>query len=174
MILNPPIARLLIVDDELHLLKAFCDALGHRGYATVAISSPEEALAALRDEDFDLVFTDLKMPGMSGIEFLRAAREISPNLVCIMMTGHATIDTAIEAMKAGAFDYILKPFNLPMIQPAITRGLDMKRLRDENIQLRESVSIYDAQHGDHQHAQLRLHPSRSLPMRSSSKAIRGA
>lgn len=143
MNLNSPIARLLIVDDELHLLKAFCDALSHRGYATVGFDSPEEALNALREEDYDLIFTDLKMPGMDGIEFLRAAKDISPNLVCVMMTGHATIDTAIEAMKAGAFDYILKPFNLPMIQPVILRGLDMKRLRDENIQLRESVSIYE-------------------------------
>jgi len=131
--------RLLIVDDEAPQLKALCDTLSEKGYEIVGKTSPIAALDALRDSPFDLLLTDLRMPEMDGIEFLQHARTIDPELVAIMMTGHGAIDTAVEAMKSGAIDYILKPFKLREVIPAIERALSVRRLRVENQQLQQRV-----------------------------------
>ena len=103
--------RLLIVDDEVELKNALCETLADEGYETVGASSGAEGLKALEKQDFDLLLSDLMMPGMDGIQLLRKALEIDPNLVGIIMTGQGTIPSAVEAMKVGAFDYVLKPFN---------------------------------------------------------------
>jgi two-component system sensor histidine kinase/response regulator len=130
-------ARLLIVDDELAQMRALCDTLGMEGYATQGFSSAQQALAALRPGDFDLLLTDLMMPEMDGITLINAARKIDPTLGAIVMTGHGTIDTAVQAMQGGAHDYILKPFKLNVILPVIARALDVQRLRSENAELQE-------------------------------------
>ncbi len=134
-----PIAKLLIVDDEAALMTALCKTLEQQGYAAAGFTSAKAALAALRDQQFDLVLTDLKMPEMDGILLLRAAQEIDRDLVGIVMTGHGAIDTAVGAMKVGALDYILKPFKLNGILPVLTRALDMRRLRTENKELERCV-----------------------------------
>jgi len=130
---------LLIVDDERELMQALCESLDEQGFATRGFISPGEALDALRNGDFDVVISDLMMPGMDGVELLRQARVIDPNLVGIIMTGQGSIQTAVEAMKAGAFDYILKPFKLQHVQPVLQRGLELRRLRLENVRLRHLV-----------------------------------
>ena len=89
----------------------------------------------VRSGAFDIVLTDLTMPGMDGIAFLNAAREIDPGLAGIVMTGHGTIATAVEAMKAGALDYILKPFDLRVILRVLARTQAMLRLRRENAEI---------------------------------------
>src|SRR4051812_37589650 len=104
-----PRASLLILDDEKPQMNALCETLTSEGFLTTGFTSAGDALLALRAQNFDLVLNDLMMPEMSGTEFLRAAREIDPNLVGIVMTGHGAIGTAVEAMRAGALDYILKP-----------------------------------------------------------------
>ena len=114
------IAKLLIVDDEEAQMKALCNTLEHEGYAATGFTSANKALAVLREQEFDLVLTDLMMPEMDGIALLRAALEIDSNLVGIVMTGHGAIDTAVEAMKTGALDYILKPFKLSSILPVLS------------------------------------------------------
>ncbi len=138
-----PLAKLLIVDDEAPHMKALCHTLEIEGYCATGFTSANAALAALQHEAFDLVLTDLMMPEMDGIALLRAAFETDPNLVGIVMTGHGAIDTAVQALKAGALDYILKPFRLSTILPVLTRALGVRRLRVENIQLREAVGIYE-------------------------------
>jgi two-component system sensor histidine kinase/response regulator len=137
---NAP-SKLLIVDDELPQLRAMCDTLEAEGYSVTGSSSAKQALQAMRDEHFDLAITDLTMPEMDGIAFLTAAREIDPLLIGIVMTGHGTIDTAVAAMKAGAFDYILKPFTLRMIRPVLDRALGVRRLMNENVQLRQAEEM---------------------------------
>src|SRR5882672_3392505 len=129
------LAKLLIVDDEADQMKALCNTLEQEGYATTGFTSANRALAALREQEFDLVLTDLMMPEMDGIVLLRRALKIDPNLVSIIMTGHGTIDTAVEAMKVGALDYILKPFKLSAILPVLGRALAMRQLRMENADL---------------------------------------
>jgi signal transduction histidine kinase len=130
-------ARLLIVDDELAQMRALCDTLEVEGYATRGFSSATHALESLRAGEFDLLLTDLMMPVMDGIALVDAARKIDPTLGAIVMTGHGTIDTAVQAMQGGALDYILKPFKLNVILPVIARALDVQRLRRENAELQE-------------------------------------
>lgn len=136
---SPPKVRLLIVDDDPAQMTALYRTLGDEGYDVTARPSAVQALQALREHDFDLVLTDLQMPEMDGIHFLRAAQEIDPNLVGIVMTGHGAIDTAIEAMKAGALDYVLKPFKLSTIAPVLSRAAEVRRLRLEIAQLQQRV-----------------------------------
>jgi two-component system sensor histidine kinase/response regulator len=128
--------RLLVVDDEEPQMRALCDTLSAEGYVTAGFSSPQSALAALSQASYDLLLTDLMMPGMDGIALLAAARRVDPEIVGIMMTGHGTIDTAVRAMQAGALDYIQKPFRLKAILPVLRRGLEIRRLRTENSELR--------------------------------------
>jgi signal transduction histidine kinase len=135
-----PIARLLIVDDETAQVTALCCTLQAEGYEVAGFHSAAQALKALHSNVFDIVISDLMMPGMDGIALLRAAREIDSNLVGIVMTGHGTIDTAVAAMKAGALDYILKPFNLSVILPVLSRSLAVRRLRVENAALIQRIT----------------------------------
>jgi two-component system sensor histidine kinase/response regulator len=133
--MNEPAARLLIVDDEVREVTALMQALAKHGYAVTGAHSADEALRLLRSESFDLLLTDLMMPKTHGIELLRQALSIDPHLVGILMTGHGAIDTAVEALKSGAHDYILKPFNLTVILPVLERSLATRSLRLENARL---------------------------------------
>lgn len=129
--------RLLIVDDETAQMRALCDTLGAEGFSTTGYSSPVEALKSMRRGGFDLLITDLMMPEMDGISLIAAAREVDPELGAIVMTGHGTIDSAVQAMQVGALDYILKPFRLREVLPVLSRALDLQRLRRENLILQE-------------------------------------
>src|SRR5689334_4788027 len=104
--------RLLVVDDEARQMEALCRTLTPEGYDVTGFSVPEDALVALREQSFDILLTDLMMPGMDGLELLAAALALDPDVVGIMMTGQGTVTSAVDAMKIGALDYILKPFNL--------------------------------------------------------------
>src|SRR6201999_1205141 len=130
--MNNPTPRLLIVDDEPVQMRALCETLTIEGFATTGFVSATAALAELRTREFDLLLTDLMMPEMDGITLLAQAREISADVVAVMMTGHAAIDTAVKAMQAGALDYIVKPFKLAVVLPVINRALSMRRLRLSN------------------------------------------
>lgn len=138
---SPARAHLLVVDDEAPHLKALCDTLTAQGYAVTGFTSAREALAAMNGRSFDLVLTDLMMPEMDGIALLRAAQEIDPRIVGVVMTGHGTIDTAVAAMKQGALDYILKPFKLSTLIPVLARALAVRRLRIENETLQQHLRI---------------------------------
>jgi signal transduction histidine kinase len=129
--------RLLIVDDESAQMRALCDTLAMEGYVTRGFDSPRAALAALKPGEYDLLLTDLMMPGMDGIELIAAVAEVDPDIGAIVMTGQGTIDTAVQAMRGGALDYILKPFTLHSVLPVISRALYMLRLRRENAALQE-------------------------------------
>lgn len=136
---DPPDGRLLIVDDEVSLMIALRNTLRDEGYQVEGFTSGGEALAALRAGGFDAMLADLMMPGMDGIALLRQALAIDPHLAGIVMTGHGSIPTAVEAMKAGAVDYVLKPFKLGAVLPALERGLMMRRLRVKNAELEKRV-----------------------------------
>src|SRR5262245_16917052 len=126
----------LVVDDEVELMKALCESLGEQGFQVHGLFDPAAAPETLREGRFDILLSDLMMPGMDGIQLLRQALEIDPNLVAIIMTGQGTIQTAVEAMKSGAFDYILKPFRLQQVLPTLDRAMEVRRLRVENVRLR--------------------------------------
>jgi DNA-binding NtrC family response regulator len=131
--------RVLVVDDEVELMKALCDSLGDEGYRVKGVTDPQAGLNEMRKGEFDLLLSDLMMPGMDGIQFLREALELDPNLLGIIMTGHGTVQTAVEAMKLGAFDYILKPFKLQTILPTLSRAMAVRRLKLENVRLKAHI-----------------------------------
>lgn len=135
-----PDARILVVDDEPLMMKALCDTLGNQGYETLGCPSGQAALEALGSTTFDLLLTDLMMPGMDGIALLQAAQKFDSNLVSILMTGVGSIESAVNAMKAGALDYITKPFELSVILAVLSRSLGVRRLRLENAELARHVA----------------------------------
>jgi PAS domain S-box-containing protein len=137
------IGKILVVDDEVELKNILVEALISQGYEAAGFTSAEEALATLRDQTFDVLLTDLMMSGMDGIALVREAVQIDANVICIMMTGQGTIQTAVDAMKVGAFDYVLKPFRLQTMLPVLTRAMNTRHLRLENVQLREAVAIHE-------------------------------
>ena len=138
-----PLARILIVDDEAAHMRALCDTLGDQGYETEGFTAGNDALKALRESQFDVLLTDLEMPGLDGIELLAQALKIDPQLVGVFITGKGTIETAVQAMQAGALDYILKPFKLSAILPVLSRAVNIRRLRLENLELRNTVAIHE-------------------------------
>jgi DNA-binding NtrC family response regulator len=118
----------LIVDDEIDMVGVLHNFLEENGFTVVATLSVRKALELLRAHNFDLLITDLVMPEMDGIELLNAAWEIDPDLIGIIMTGHGSIESAVDAMKAGAFDYLIKPFEFKMLLPICTRAMKMRQL----------------------------------------------
>ncbi len=143
VMMDSRIGNILIVDDEVELKNILVEALTSQGYEAAGFTAGEEALAALRVHAVDVLLTDLMMPVIDGIALVREAMKIDPNVVCIMMTGQGTIQTAVDAMKVGAFDYVLKPFRLQTMLPVLTRAMNMRHLRLENVQLREAVAIHE-------------------------------
>ena len=134
-----PAGRVLVVDDEISLMTALRNTLRDEGYRVTAVASGAEALATLKQGAFDLVLTDLVMPKMDGIALLKDAFAIDPALVAIIMTGHGSIPTAVEAMRTGAIDYVLKPIKLHALLPALERALTVQRLRRKNAELERQV-----------------------------------
>jgi signal transduction histidine kinase len=131
--------RLLIVDDEARLMIALCNTLRDERYEVVGVTSGAEALKKVANGKFDVLLTDLMMPEMDGIALLRTALARDPQLVGIVMTAHGTISTAVEAMKAGAMDYVLKPFSLSTLLPVLERAMTVRRLRTKNVELENRV-----------------------------------
>ena len=136
-------AKILVVDDEVKLKTALVETLIEHGYEAAGYTSGHEALAALREQAFDVLISDLMMPEMGGIALLQAGLDIDPDLVGIIMTGQGTIQTAVEAMKLGAFDYVLKPFKLQTFLPILTRAIQVRHLRLENQRLHALVEPFE-------------------------------
>jgi signal transduction histidine kinase len=130
-------ARLLIVDDEENLRTSLCQAFRMEGYEVTGAADAQEALALIQGANFDVLLSDLMMPGLDGLALLEKARVLMPEAVIILMTGQATVESAIRALKGGAYDYILKPFKLEEIFHVVGRGLEQQRLRRENLALAE-------------------------------------
>jgi two-component system response regulator AtoC len=127
------------VDDEEHIRKIMSIMLGKKGYACRLAASGEEALGAIKKESFDAVLTDLNMPGLDGLGLLARIKETDPELEVIVVTAFATIETAILAMKAGAYDYIAKPFNEDEMVLVLEKALERGRLLAENQRLKREM-----------------------------------
>ena len=137
--------RVLVVDDEAVICDILADFLAFEGFDVTPVGSAEQALSALDREHFgfNLVLSDLKMPGMGGLNLLQRIYERETDIVTVIMTGFGTVETAIEAMKVGAFDYILKPFKPEHVVQVLKRGLEKQRLERENVALRQTVGFYE-------------------------------
>ncbi len=130
---------ILIVEDEAKMRRLLELNLGEEGFSTLSAGDAETGLKLLRENSVDLVVTDLKLPGMNGLDFLQAVKHQNAVLPVIVMTAFGTVETAVEAMKAGASDYVLKPFSLAEMRMVIHKELDVHKLREENRSLREAL-----------------------------------
>ena len=131
--------RILIVDDEANVRSVLLSHLEEDGSECVASPSALDALNIMKDQDFSLVISDVMMPGMSGMEFLRLAKQQNPETAFIMITGLMDINTAVDSLRIGAFDFITKPFELTAIRRAVDRALERRRLLIENRFYREEL-----------------------------------
>jgi two-component system, NtrC family, response regulator HydG len=132
--------RVLVVDDEPVLLKALEALLSKKGHQVTALDSPISATQRLAQEDFDVALLDVKMPDLSGLELLTAVKHRRPEVEVIMMTGHATVETALSAVKAGAYDYLTKPFeDVELVARAVSKAAERKMLFDRNRELETAL-----------------------------------
>ncbi len=132
--------RILVVDDERPTRLLMEKELPRAGYVVTTAESGEEALEKVRTQDFDVILLDLKMPGIGGMEALRRVRDLGTSGEVVILTGHPDVDSAIEAMKLGAYDYLTKPFKLSELEEVLRRAVERKRLERENAALRRMVA----------------------------------
>ena len=133
--------RVLVVDDEASVRDWLEIYLRRSGHQPAVARDGEEALRRVADEDFDLVLTDLKMPKVNGLDVLRAVKARSPSTEVVMITAFATTETAIEAMKAGAYDYFRKPFDNDELVAVVRRAIESSRLACENERLSGELAL---------------------------------
>jgi DNA-binding NtrC family response regulator len=131
--------RILLIDDEAIALSNLSHVLEREGYDVTACKDGESGLAEMQSTEFDLVLTDIRMPGIDGMDVLRHIRESTPDVPVIMITGHASLDSAVDAMKAGAYHYIAKPFRLDEAREVVRSALDLRRIKRENSQLKQRI-----------------------------------
>ena len=134
--------RVLVVDDEAVIREILSDFLTMEGYVVRTVQDGAVAIEELLVRPYDVVISDLKMPKMGGLELLQRIQEEKLDVLTIIMTGFGTVETATEAMKKGAYDYILKPFKVEDVIHTVERGLSHRRLAAENVRLREAISLY--------------------------------
>lgn len=132
--------KILIVDDERSMRDVLSIMLKRAGYAVTVAEDGEEAIAQIGKEIFDLVITDLKMPKGSGLEVLKAVKAAAPETVVLMITAFASAESAVEAMKQGAYDYLTKPFQIDEVQLIIRNALEKRRLSTENMLLKREMA----------------------------------
>ncbi len=137
-----PKPRILVVDDEKVIRDILCEFLALEGFVVDSVEDGNKAIETLRMRPYDIVISDLKMPKVSGIELLEKITNEKIDVLTVIMTGFGTVETAIEAMKKGAYDYVLKPFKVEEVVRILERGLDTRRLKAENIRLREALTLY--------------------------------
>src|ERR1700692_3087472 len=130
---------ILIIEDEAKMRRLLELNLGEDGFKTLAAGDAETGLKLLDSEPVHLVLTDLKLPGMNGLEFLRTAKQQNPARPVVVMRAFGSVETAVEGMKAGASDYVLKPFSLAEMRMVVHKELDNSRLREENRSLRQAL-----------------------------------
>ena len=131
--------RILVVDDEELNRDLLQQILDREGYQVAIAANGQEALALLRQEMFHVVLTDLKMPGMTGVEVIRELKMLAPSTMGIIHTAYGSVETAVEAMKAGAYDYVTKPVRRDELLVVIQRALEFQRLHHENVSLRKQL-----------------------------------
>lgn len=137
--------KILIVDDDPGSLSSLGEAMTREGYTVTLASSGEEALRLGNDQDFDVVITDLRMQGVDGLQVVRTLKNSRPDTVVIVMTGFASMETVVDAISAGAYDYVSKPFRLDQMRLKVRQSMDQAKLLRENRDLREKVQDRDLQ-----------------------------
>jgi two-component system response regulator PilR (NtrC family) len=161
--MEAPVGRILVVDDE-RSMRDFLEILLQReGHDVLSCGSAEQALSALESDDFDIVISDIRMPGMSGIDLLNRVQDLAPETLVILITAHGTTESAVEAMKLGAYDYLTKPCSVDEIRLVIDKALEKHNLASENQTLKRRLR---------EQASLPTMLGKSLPMKQVFELIR--
>src|SRR5512135_1171553 len=132
--------KTLVVDDEIGICKSMEMILVKEGYEVTTANRGDSALSLMSDNNFDIIFTDLRLPDMSGLDILAYSKSRSPNTQVIIITGYATIETAVEAIKKGAYDYLTKPLTPDTVRIISQRALEKVALQEEITHLRQELS----------------------------------
>ncbi len=148
--------HLLVIDDDISIRELLVEYLATRGYRVDGTSDGRIALELMRGGQYDLVLTDFQVPHRDGLDILRVARQMSPPLPTILMTGYGTVDTAVSALKEGAADFLLKPFRLKRVHEAIQQALERARQTKADARLMSTMSLYDFAESVRDRWQLRL------------------
>src|SRR5918911_580572 len=143
-----PKSRILVIDDEAAIRESLKMTLEYEGYEFIGAATGQEGLTLAEREAPDLVLLDVKMPGMDGLEVLERLRNMNESLPVVVVSGHGTISTAVEATKKGAFDFIEKPFASERVLVSLRNALDQRQLRDENRTLKKAVEVRHQMIGD--------------------------
>src|SRR3990172_4562127 len=133
--------RAIVVDDEASVCEAVKAILESEGIEAVSFTRSKDALETIRNENFDLVITDLKMPEMDGLELYDKARPLSPESIYIIITAYGTVNSAVDAIKRGVYDYIMKPFTPDEVRIPVRRALERKALERENVALKSQIEV---------------------------------
>jgi DNA-binding NtrC family response regulator len=129
----------LIIEDEEFIRESLCEILSLNGYKPVAFATGEEGVESLGGSDYDIVITDLRLPGMNGIDVVREVKEVSPHTACIILTGYASVESAVEAMRVGAYTYIKKPFGKDELLIIMGNAYELSSLKVENRKLKNEI-----------------------------------
>jgi len=140
---SPSRVRIAVVDDEEVMRRLVTEVLKGEGYQVSPFSNALQALEEVKKENFDLILTDLKMPGMDGMELIKSAHKVNPDVGAIFMTGYASLSSAREAVKEGAYDYILKPFDLNEVRISVAKAIDKKTSEQEKAREKELNRLLD-------------------------------
>jgi len=135
--------RLLVVDDEQDLLELLVRRLKRKGFEVDSAGRAEDALELVKKNEYDIGVYDIRLPNMDGIELLKETKKVQPDIEVLILTGHGTIDTAIEAMKVGAFDYITKPYNLSELELTIGKAAENKALKEKNASMKKIIAQHN-------------------------------
>jgi len=135
--------RLLVVDDEQDLLELLVRRLKRKGFEVDSAGTAEDALELVKKNEYDIGVYDIRLPNMDGIELLKETKKVQPDIEVLILTGHGTIDTAIEAMKVGAFDYITKPYNLSELELTIGKAAENKALKEKNASMKKIIAQHN-------------------------------
>jgi len=132
--------RILLVDDDADIRETMVTLLTMNDYSVTSVADGQSAIEEVKKEKFNIVITDLMMPKMTGIDVIKNLKAIDPDLQCIVITGYATVSTAVDAMKAGAYDYLMKPFNGTEVLMLLKRVMELQDLQAENSQLKRTLN----------------------------------
>ena len=138
-----PDERILVAEDEAEVLDMCVRALSREGYHVSGARSGVEAIEMVKSMSFDLLLTDIKMPGLSGLQAYREIKRQAPDIIGVAITGYGSVETAIEALKLGMEDFILKPFSLDDLRAAVAKALDRARLERENTRLKALIPLFE-------------------------------
>lgn len=136
--------KILVVDDEIGIRQSLKKILEKEGYEVLTASNGEEAFKVIRSDAVDLLISDIRMAGMDGLELLKVCKSVSPYTEVIMITGYASVDTAVDSMKQGAYDYITKPFKKADIVKAVQKAIEKQILTMDNVKMKERIEAMEA------------------------------